>query len=186
MAICRAGDQDAGPGGAAQVLHGQPEVLRRRRHDGRAGDLRASLGRDQVLEDHLGQRQVDRLPVERRERRDPDQRTLELADVARDLRGDELQHVRRGGQPVLGRLLAQDGDAGLEVGRLHVGLQAPLEAGAQPVLQGGQLLGRPVELMTICLLALCSVLKVWKNSSWVPSLCSRNWMSSTSRMSTSR
>ena len=40
--------------------------------------------------------------------------------------------------------------------------------------------------MTICLLALCSVLKVWKNSSWVPSLFSRNWMSSTSSTSTSR
>jgi hypothetical protein len=74
----------------------------------------------------------------------PDQRALELADVARDLRGDELEHVRRSGQPVLRGLLAQDGDAGLEVGRLDVGLQAPLEAGAQPVLQGRQLLGRPV------------------------------------------
>ncbi len=40
--------------------------------------------------------------------------------------------------------------------------------------------------MTICLLALWSVLKVWKNSSCVPSLFSRNWMSSTSRTSTSR
>ena len=40
--------------------------------------------------------------------------------------------------------------------------------------------------ITICLLALCSVLKVWKNSSWVPSLFSRNWMSSTSSTSTSR
>ena len=40
--------------------------------------------------------------------------------------------------------------------------------------------------MTICLLALCRVLKVWKNSSCVPSLFSRNWMSSTSSTSTSR
>ena len=45
--------------------------------------------------------------------------------------------------------------------------------------------GRSLE-MTICLLALCSVLNVWKNSSCVCSLFSRNWMSSTSRMSTSR
>jgi hypothetical protein len=39
---------------------------------------------------------------------------------------------------------------------------------------------------TICLLALWRVLKVWKNSSCVPSLPSRNWMSSTSSTSTSR
>ena len=42
------------------------------------------------------------------------------------------------------------------------------------------------EVMTICLLALCSVLNVWKNSSCVRSLFSRNWMSSTSSTSTSR
>ena len=42
------------------------------------------------------------------------------------------------------------------------------------------------ELITICLFALCSALKVWKNSSWVWILPSRNWMSSISRTSTSR
>ena len=42
------------------------------------------------------------------------------------------------------------------------------------------------ELMTICLLALCSVLKVWKNSSCVRSARSRNWMSSISSTSTER
>ncbi len=42
------------------------------------------------------------------------------------------------------------------------------------------------EEMTICLLLLCSTLKVWKNSSWMPSRPSRNWMSSTRSMSTSR
>ena len=40
------------------------------------------------------------------------------------------------------------------------------------------------ELMTICLLALCSVLKVWKNSSCVRSARSMNWMSSISSRST--
>ena len=90
-------------------------------------------------------------------------------------------------QALLDRLLPQDGDPGLKLGRLDVGEQAPLEPAAQPVLQGDQPLGRPVGLeMTICLLALCRVLKVWKNSSCVPSLFSRNWMSSTSRTSTSR
>ena len=42
------------------------------------------------------------------------------------------------------------------------------------------------EVITICLFALCNVLNVWKNSSWVWILPSRNWMSSISRTSTSR
>ena len=47
-------------------------------------------------------------------------------------------------------------------------------------------LGGRSDEMTICLFALCSVLKVWKNSSWMPSLPSMNWMSSTSSTSMSR
>ena len=103
------------------------------------------------------------------------------------LRGDELEHVGRRGEPVLRGLLAQDRDPGLEVGRLDVGDQAPLEPVAQPVLEGdSSCLGGRSEVSTICLLALCRVLKVWKNSSWVWLLPSRNWMSSISRTSTSR
>ena len=41
----------------------------------------ASVG-DQVLEHDLGELQVHRLPVEAGERRHPDQRALQLADVA--------------------------------------------------------------------------------------------------------
>ena len=90
-------------------------------------------------------------------------------------------------QPFLGGLLAQDRDAGLEVGRLDVGDQAPLEPGAHAVLErrAAAWAARSV-VMTICLLALCSVLKVWKNSSCVCTLPCRNWMSSISRTSTSR
>ena len=47
-------------------------------------------------------------------------------------------------------------------------------------------LGARSEVSTICLLALCSALKVWKNSSCVCVLPSRNWMSSMSSTSTSR
>ena len=47
-------------------------------------------------------------------------------------------------------------------------------------------LGARSEVITICLFALCSVLNVWKNSSWVWILPSRNWMSSISSTSTSR
>ena len=37
--------------------------------------------------------------------------------------------------------------------------------------------------ITICRIDSCSALKVWKNSSWVRSLLTRNWMSSTSSTS---
>ncbi len=40
--------------------------------------------------------------------------------------------------------------------------------------------------MTTCLSWSCSVLKVWKNASCVSARPCRNWMSSMSRMSTSR
>ena len=52
--------------------------------------------------------------------------------------------------------------------------------------KSGSCLGGRSEVTTICLLALCRVLKVWKNSSCVWTLPLRNWMSSTSRTSTSR
>ena len=49
------------------------------------GDLGLAALGDQVLEHDLGQGQVDLLAVEVGERRDPDQRALELADVGLDL-----------------------------------------------------------------------------------------------------
>ena len=42
------------------------------------------------------------------------------------------------------------------------------------------------EVMTTCFVALCSALKVWKNSSCVCTLPARNWMSSMRSTSTSR
>ena len=87
------------------------------------------------LQDDLGEGQVDRLTVEVREGGHPDQRTLELADVGSDLARDVLQHVVGRRQPLARGLLAQDRDPGLEVGRLDVGDQAPLEPGPHPVLE---------------------------------------------------
>ena len=99
---------------------------------------------DEVLEDDLRERQVDLLPVEVRERRDPDERALELADVRRDLRGDVLQDVVGRLEALAAGLLAQDRDAGLEVRRLDVGDEAPLEPRPHPVLEAVELLGRQV------------------------------------------
>src|SRR5690606_39571974 len=41
-------------------------------------------------------------------------------------------------------LLAQDGDAGLQVGSLHIGDQTPLEAAAHAVFEAGQLTWRHI------------------------------------------
>jgi len=68
------------------------------------------------------------------------ERAFDLADVGVDAAGDQGGHVVRQTDALdLGSLL-QDGDAGLNVGRLDVGDQPPLEAGAEPVLELGDLL----------------------------------------------
>ena len=103
-----------------------------------------ALGRDHpalrvvehVREDGLGEVDGDGHAAHAGVGDDPIQGALELADVADDLAGDELEHVRRDGHAVLLRLGAQDGDARLEVGRREVGDQAPLEAAAQALLEG--------------------------------------------------
>ena len=72
----------------------------------------------------------------------PDERAFELPDVVADVGGDEGQYLGWDPAEVLRLgLLAKDREAGLELGRLDVGDQTPLEPGAQPVLQRGQLLG---------------------------------------------
>src|SRR5690606_5352196 len=68
----------------------------------------------------------------------------ELTDVRRDLRRDVLEDVVRGREPFAGSLLAEDRDAGLEVRRLDVRDEAPLEPGPQAVLEAVELLRRDV------------------------------------------
>ena len=80
------------------------------------------------------------------ERGDPNERALEFADVGRDPcwamnSSTSGRHVQRCSGC---RLLAQDRDASLELGRLDVGDQAPLEPVTEPVLQRDQLLGGAV------------------------------------------
>ena len=120
------------------LVDAEPERLRGGLEDDLGGDL-AGLVRPVMMsaEHPLGQRPGERLAVEAGEGRDPDEGALELADVVLDVGGDELEHlVGHVGALALG-LLAQDGEPGLELGRLHVGDQARQEPAAQAVLEGG-------------------------------------------------
>ena len=119
----------------------KPNVAGRGLQDDLGGDLAGPLVGQDVGEDHLGQLDGERLVVEAGEGRDPDEGAFELADVVLDVGGDELEHlVGDVGLLALG-LLAQDGQAGLELGGLDVGDEAPLEAAAEAVLEGGDRAG---------------------------------------------
>src|SRR3990170_5565720 len=138
---------DDRPGSALpdQLLERDSETLGDHLLDPLHRDLgRLSLGED-VLQDLL--RELDRNGAagQRRERDDARQRSLELADVPRDATGDERQHLGiRDVDPVSRHLLAEDGDARLEVGRLNVDDEAPLEARAEALLERGDVTRRTV------------------------------------------
>ena len=68
-----------------------------------------------------------------------------------DAASDECEDLVGNAVEVLGLgLLAEDRKAGLELGNLHVGDQAPLEAAAEAVLEVAMDLGGRSEEMTIC------------------------------------
>ena len=77
-------------------------------------------------------------------RHQADQRAFQLAHVGADVGGDEQRHIGRQRDLLLLGLLLQNRDLGLEIGRLNVGDQTPLEAAAQAVFDLGQFLGRAV------------------------------------------
>ncbi|MBG9885101.1 hypothetical protein ABE10_00575, partial [Bacillus toyonensis] len=133
-----------GSAGAVEVVDRELEVAGGGGDDvGRRDDVVLGLV-DDVAENRLREGHVERRAVEARERGDADEGALELTDVRGDDRCDVLQHLVRDVQGLTLRLLAEDGDAGLEVGRLDVGDEAPLEAAAHPVLEPGEVLGRDV------------------------------------------
>jgi len=141
---------------------------------------------EEVAQGLLGEGKVDVAAGEAREGDEPDEASLEFADVrlhlARDEEGDvlgELHALRLG-------LLAQDRHLGLDVGGLDVGDEAPLEAAVQALLDRRDLRGGQSELTTICFWASWSALKMWKNSSCVRSFPAMNWMSSISSTSIER
>ena len=130
--------------GAADLVDRELGVRRRLRDDQRARDDGVASRADEVLQDDLRQVHVDRRLVEVGEGRDPDEGTLELADVGLHLGGDELEHVGRHREAVVGGLLAQDRDARLQLGRRDVGREAPLEPVAEPFLERLEVLRRTV------------------------------------------
>ena len=121
-----------------QVGDLQPEVVRH--------DLEDVVGRDVLYrgairgKERLRQVEVDLLVHQRGVGADADEVPLELADVAFHHRGKVERHVFRE-VDVLGlRLAVHDRHAGLDVGRLDVGDEAPFEPGLDPLLQVGDLL----------------------------------------------
>ena len=107
------GDQLARARRTAQVINGEGVVGRGLGLDPRKGDLHGLIGGDEVLEDDLGEAEVDRLPVEAREGGDSDESAFELADVRGDAGGDVFEDLVGGAHPLLEGLFAQDGDPGL-------------------------------------------------------------------------
>ncbi len=87
-----------------------------------------------------GQRQAAQVG----ESRHAGQGAFQLADIGLHPAGDQLNDRvgHRAAHPF--GLRAQDCLAGFQVGRLDIGCQAPLKAGAQALFQGHHRLGRPV------------------------------------------
>ena len=107
--------------------------------------MRGPARGQEVGEDLAGDVFGERNAVQARVRGDADQRAFELPHVVDDVLGDEAQHGVGDAVEVLGfGLLLQNCEARLELGRLDVGDQAPFEATAQPVLDRGDRLRRPV------------------------------------------
>src|SRR5579884_1393 len=77
-------------------------------------------------------------------RHQANQRAFELAHVGTNISRDEQGNVGRKRDPLLLRFLLQDRDLSLEVWRLNVSDQSPLEAAAQPVFNFRQLFWRTV------------------------------------------
>src|SRR5690606_3540222 len=89
---------------------------------------------DEVAEHLAGEPEVDLPARERRLCLELDEGPFELADVALDVRGDVVEHFAAHLRAGLLGLPLEDGDARLELRRLHVGREPPLEPREQPLL----------------------------------------------------
>src|SRR5207249_4726973 len=140
-----AGERDTlRPALGAHLFDAQPEVFGRGALDQLDRNGTTSGSREQGLEDLRGQVYGDRGAGQAGVRDHADQRALEFADVGLNALGDKLRDLVRYAHAVDLGFLAQNGDARLQVRRLDVGDESPLEPGAQAVFQCGDLLGRAV------------------------------------------
>src|SRR6266516_681202 len=129
----------------AELFHRKSKAVGYGRLDSLDRDLgRLTLGED-VLEHILREVDGHRPARQAREGDDARESALELADVRRDPTGDEREHLWIGYVNAVGlHLLAQARDPGLEVGRLDVRDQAPLEPRAEPLFERRDLARRPI------------------------------------------
>src|SRR5215470_6866465 len=121
----------------------QTELLRDRLLNGLDGHL-SCLRVDEVLQDLLGVGKRDLGADQRRVGHKADKGAFQLANVGPDVGGDEQRDIGGQGYFFLLGLLLKNCDFGLQVRRLDVGDQAPLEATAQAILDLGQFLGRTI------------------------------------------
>ena len=116
---------------------------------------------------------------------DADQRALERAHVVGDALGDELERRRSSARSMpswwtrLRRTVRRVARSGGAMSATQAGLEALAQAVLERVEVARQAVGGEHELAA----GSCSALKVWKNSSSVLALRSRNWTSSMSRTS---
>src|SRR5512140_1540408 len=107
------------------------------------GDWRLDVT-DDDLQDIPGEIHIDLSAFKGGAGKKTDETSLEFADIRGHVCGDELYDVAGKVDPVIFALFAENGDAGLKVGRLHVRGQSPLETGEEPVIQPLQLFWRAV------------------------------------------
>ena len=108
------------------------------------GNDRAPLLVQHVLEQTLDGVGSHRLAGEGLVGGHANQRALKAADVGADALGQETHHFIGQINTEGDSLVSQDGQSRLEIRRLHVGDQTPLEPGNQAVLEVLDFIGRPV------------------------------------------
>src|SRR5271165_828776 len=121
----------------------QSELLRNRLLDRLDRNL-ANVRFHQALQ-HLLRRLKSQIPAGKRSvGREPDEGAFQFTNVAADVRGDKQGHI--GWQDYLVSLgfLLEDSDLRLQIGRLNIGDEPPLEAATQAVLNLRQLFGRTI------------------------------------------
>ena len=137
-------DQRSGAARTAEGLDGEAVAGGRGVENHLRRDATRLSGQDQVREDLFGLGQRDGLVVELGEGTDAGEGALELPDVVLHVGGDELQDVVGDLLVFAERLGAQDGQTGLEIGRVDLGDEPGEESAAQAVLERLDRLGRAV------------------------------------------